>query len=160
MDSLFCNELKTRLTELTSDLRFWQRGSDKLIAPQVVETMAPPPEDIQWMDMALPQCCFTIVSGEFSVVPKPFKVRIDLTIESEKGDLTEAIEKGCNGIREFVLAIQPIVDKRFFTDYKLSLDPQYAPHFTIGNSSGGGMEGMQDHPYYRATIFLNFIPKK
>ena len=140
--------LVARVTELTSDLRFYHKPTGGLIAPQVINTCLPK-KDSSWQEgMDFPHVLVSIYAGGFDIMaPQPHKVVIGCGIHSPSDPVA-----GTNDIMALTAAVGRIVENRTFKPFKLRTPIQY----TVG-SEERGHEGTQPHPFYISTIYLEFI---
>jgi len=144
------NQLVTRFTELTADLRFdYKPDPENKRAPQIIKTMLPYP-DQDFMDgQDFPRIRLALYGGTAEDLRKPpdFSVLASGAIWTA-GD----IEAGSKDIWLLTAAMMNITKNRSFPPFRLRTP---CP-FRIGDPQPD-MEGIQPHPYHFVTMQLAFI---
>lgn len=147
MNEAFANLLTDRLADLTQDLLFDYKPTGEKVSPHIVETMLAPKAAGYQEGQEFPLVRWAIHEGGFDFMrPSPFGIIVHAGIYTA-GDIIA----GTRDITALALALGKIVNDRSFPPYRLVTPVS----FTIGSPEQGS-EGLQPHPYYWATMKLQF----
>lgn len=144
----FAAALTMRLTELTENLRYTDKPTGEEVAPTIIETQ-PEAKTREYREGELfPLVRWSVYGGAFvHLAPAPLNVRIDAGIYTAGNEVA-----GTRDITELVLTLGGIVKEPWrFKPYQLSNRVPY----TIGSPKDEEL-GMQPHPYYWGSLFLEF----
>lgn len=150
MTEAFYTALRARLVELTRELRFYHKPSTSLVAPQVIDVMAPRPTVAVDDAEEYPFVRWIVYQGEFSrQEAAPFAVMIDGGIYTE-GDILD----GNADISLLCAALGRIVERPGIGPCKV----HGKVRFTLGTPDGpDNNPGAQPHPFYHCRLFVNFL---
>lgn len=156
MNQAFITAFSATLTAAVADLRYCSKPTvtsvnptGDLVVPQVITPMLPAKAAGYQEGGELPLCRWLITSGHFSMRQyQPFKVQLDLGLYTPG-----TIEDGNAAILEFAMAVGGhLVKYPWYKPYKMIDDIE----FHIGSREAESL-GSQPHPYYWATMLLDFV---
>lgn len=142
----FTTLLQTRLEALVAGLQYDHKPSG---APKAVQVINPMLERLRGHQEGEehPFVRWAIFQGAFAPrKPQPFKVVLSLGLYT-----AGTIDDGNRAIQALTMAVGKIVDDRAFPPSRLATPVSY----TIGDPREG-YEGLQPHPYYYASMILEF----
>lgn len=148
MNRAFTTLLTARLVELTEGLVFYHKPTEELKAPKIIGTMLAEKQADYKEAEEFPFVRWVVSGGEFArMSTAPFSVMLDAGIYTN-GTVTE----GCEAITELVMALGKVVEKPWFSPYKL----RSRVRFVLGDPDNNHL-GMQPHPYYYGRLYLEFV---
>lgn len=150
MTEAFYAALRTRLGELTQDLRFFHKPTNSQVAPEIIDVMAERPTAAVDESEAYPFVRWIVYQGEFSrLEAAPFALMIDGGVYTE-GDIYD----GNADISRLCTALGRIVERPAIGPCKV----HGKVRFTLGTPDGpDNNPGAQPHPYYHCRLFVNFL---
>lgn len=150
MNQQFFAALEARLTELTADLRYLHKPTGQQRAPQIIGTMLERPTGEVQEAQDYPFVRWIIYDGEFSrMSPAPFSIMLDGGIYTDG-----TVDDGNTAICSLCMALGKIVEKPWFTPYKL----RNRVRFVMGSpEADNSNHGLQPHPYYYCRLYLEFV---
>lgn len=138
--------LQTRLETLVAGLQYDYKPTGGQKAVQVINPMLERVKGHQEGDEH-PYVRWAVFSGSFEPRrPQPFRVTVSLGLYT-----AGAIDDGNADIQALAMAVGRIVEDRAFPPSRLVTPVPY----TIGDPREG-YEGLQPHPYYYASMMLDF----